>query len=535
LDCTNVSKIPYRMRDARLRPSNPPARECESLMIRPSANLSTRWNKVFELARPTVGRAGVLAAAVGLLSTGSPGQSLTPPPRPTSGPSAAASPQSGPGQIDGLAQTPLVIDELGLLINLPADASVVAERVDETLSIAVRDPADPPTWTMRIQRMTSSLAQPSAAGQILDHLETLKASKEVFKMIANREVDYGGALGQLCFIEKRANDEPLIFGWLVITTGPRQFLVFSINALPSRFDRLKPLLESSFATISLRAAGEIDAERKTRIDAATQLLAGLTPAGLRSQVGVTQWFRIYIPATEKQREIERGYSCLSVFEAGKDALDIKNSPDLATGSEKGMLVQLRGRLVNPEATVYYDSEARYWMAWDQSEEQWSIVGTQRQGEAEATESELGVRSKATPGAAPRITVQKVDHATNTSEPHDWDVPEAYLSQALGWVLPRLMPRDATSPREFGFYFYNFANSRPQISLRSDLWEPLNDGGFRMTTKLTSDSPPTISMYAADGTLIRRMFADGSITEPTTLEDLRRIWKAKGLSVSKNSR
>jgi hypothetical protein len=430
----------------------------------------------------------------------------------------------------------MVMDDFGLLINLPAGAVVVSERLNDVPSISVRDPSEIPVWTMRIQRMTSTLSEPTAQGQIEDHLKTLKETHQQFKNISNKSVDYGSVPGQLCYIEQQSGGEPVVFGWLIVTIGERDFLVFSLNTLPGHFPKLRSLIEASFGTISLRAGGAITAERKGRLESGQELLAGITPQKLREQVGVSQWFRFYKPAANNLPETERGYSCLSVFEAGKDAVELKNAPDVRSGGDTGLLVQIRGRVVFGEDRniYYYDSEARYWMSWDQSEEIWAIVGTQRQGEAEVSESETGVRSAATPGAAPHISVTKTDHSTRSSQPYEWDVPEVYLSQTLGWLLPRLLPRDITAPREFGYYFYNLTNNRPQISLRSDLWEPTGDAGsFRLTTKLTSDSPAVVSIYGHDGSLIRRVHGDGSITEPTTLDDLRRSWKAKGLSVSKS--
>jgi hypothetical protein len=438
----------------------------------------------------------------------------------------------------GLDPTPLVADAFGLLVNLPAGSEVVAERINENLSISVRDPAEPPLWTMRLQMLTSSLARPTAAGQIQEHLDTLKATKADFKVLSNQDVDYGGVPGRLCFIEQNAADEKIAFGWLVLTMSERDFLVFSVNMLPRDLARFRPLLEASFRTISIRSGESVAMERKTRLDAGSALLNSITAQKLREQVGLSQWVRIYQPATDTQPETERGYSCLTVYEGTRDAVDVKNPPDARTGGELGMVVQLRGRVVvDAQRGVYYDSEARYWMAWDQSAEQWSVVGTQRQGEAELTESEIGVRSPATPGTAPRITIKKVDHTTSTSEPHEWDVPEMYLSQTLGWLLPRMLPHDITGPREYGYYFYNFANRVPQISQRTDVWERVKEGAdtFRLTTHLTSDSPAVISIYAQNGDLIRRVHGDGSVTEPSAVDELRRVWKAKGLSVSKGGK
>ena len=74
-------------------------------------------------------------------------------------------------------------------------------------------------------------------------------------------------------------------------------------------------------------------------------------------------------------------------------------------------------------------------------------------------------------------------------------------------------------------------------LRLDEWAPTSDGsgGWTLTTQFTSDTPPFTSTYARDGSLIRRTHADGSITEPITVDELRRIYKTKGLNVGSTTK
>ena len=105
------------------------------------------------------------------------------------------------------------------------------------------------------------------------------------------------------------------------------------------------------------------------------------------------------------------------------------------------------------------------------------------------------------------------------------------------IIGRLLPRNVTEPVELKYYSYNFANRKAQISLRTDQWSRATDGaaGFQLLTTLASDTPAITSLYSAQGDLIRRVHPDGSVTEPATLENIRKIWKGKGLNTGTSSR
>jgi YD repeat-containing protein len=135
-------------------------------------------------------------------------------------------------------------------------------------------------------------------------------------------------------------------------------------------------------------------------------------------------------------------------------------------------------------------------------------------------------------------VLSVIKTTTTAEPvsNQWEVPEVYLSQALGWIIGKILPRDAKAaaePQEYAWYYYVASSMKPKVYQRMDKWERTSDGSFMLTTYLSPETPPYTSTYDKDGNLIRRVHGDGSVTEPIELEELRKIWKAKGLPVSAN--
>ncbi|CAN0593237.1 unnamed protein product, partial [Laminaria digitata] len=69
-----------------------------------------------------------------------------------------------------------------------------------------------------------------------------------------------------------------------------------------------------------------------------------------------------------------------------------------------------------------------------------------------------------------------------------------------------------------------------ITLRWDIVEKPQDTPdlVRITTKVSSDTPPTVSIYNAKGDLIRVRLSNGRIWEPIELDRLINLWQKKGL-------
>lgn len=460
-------------------------------------------------------------------------------------PPAAATPPGEQFLRDkGLNPEPFTAESIGLKINLPLGVHVTpGEKVDGKLTLMVSDRPEAPTWSMRIQEMGTGDENSTAAGEVEELLEQYRANLQAHKVIANQAVTYAGRDGHLCYVERSSEQgQAYITGWLVLRTGPDVFMVFAMQTLPDHLPRLRQALEASFATIELRDLEEIASERVSRLEAGSAFIESLTPQRLRELVGQSQWHRIYRPAgagaAAGGAEQEIGYSLVEVLEAKRGAINEGRAEANYSASEQqtGLMVRVRARIVvDAQRKDFYDSFASYWMAWDQSEEAWSVNGTRRQGDAEKSESESGIREpRATGSPRPRLTVIKRTDNTDPV-PYEWEVPEHYLSQALGWVAGRLMPREADQSRTYAYYAFASSNLAPKLYQRLDEWGRAPDGSDRwiLTTRFTADSPPFTSIYDSSGKLVQRTHADGSVTEPITLEALTKLWTAKGLHVERS--
>lgn len=479
-------------------------------------------------------------AALLIAVTAAAGQRAAPesPPAP-----ASRAPDPLPEHFDpavlGLSPDPLVIESLGLEMHLPADTHVLAERTDNQVSLTVR-PIEG-AWTLRIQPLATR--QPDGAAVIDDHLRRIDAAGLSHTLIDRRPFTCRGATGHLCYVEQVGNDgQAYATGWLVVPRGEGQMLMFALLVPRAELAALRPRIETSFATIGVLDAETVAVRRTTRLLEGQKVLDGLTPMVLQQLVGLDQWFRVHHPADAATGSTgqEIGYSHVQVREAPRGALEPERSErDYdAIEREPGLLVEIRGRIsIDPAADAYFDSIGLYWTAWDRSAEAWSVRTTHRTGERTQTESETGVRPRASAGdPAPTLTVVRSTAGSFSREPFAWPVPPVYLEHALTWVFGRLLPRDGSIEGDYAVYTYRGAGGRPAVTLRQDAWSRDAAGeGWTLRSRPSSDEPATISHYDADGRLLRRIAPDGVVTEPSTLESLRRRWSNAGLRVGRTER
>ena len=433
-----------------------------------------------------------------------------------------------------LKAEPFTLKSLGLSIRLPQTSRVqVDNTAGQQKAINVVDASQIPAWRLRVQEMTADRPNSTAAELAEAHLERLKQLGSRGGLISNEPIQCGEQTGQVCYLERAgAADQNIILGYLFLPSGERKYLLFAILTTPEDFPKTREMLEASFATIYLLTADARSQEWRLLAEAGREFLKSLTPERLKSVVGLNQCLRVHRSGSAGDTEL--GWSVVSTHAASKQAVGAENpaDPKYAQGPDQGLLLFIRGRLaVQPERDLYQDFTIRYWMAWDQSSETWDVRATARQGEAARGESEVGVRNAPTARSPrPMLTVIHSSQATRSREPYEWPVPRDYMSQALGWLLGRLLPRAGAEATTYAYYFYNSSGAQPELSLRTDRWEPVGGGSgqWRLTTKVGVDAPPSVSVYDSKGSLVRQTREDGSIVEPAEPDALERLWRSKGL-------
>ncbi len=439
----------------------------------------------------------------------------------------------------GLDPVPFNVEAIGLKIHLPELAIVSLKPSGDRPVFQVNDASEPQMWRMRIESIQYSSAQNRTTPDSASYLDQVLARQGEHSLLVTKTTGYGGVEGKLCFIQRtQADGQSLVTGWLILPSGRASYLVFTVLIIPDFYPQFRPVLESSFSTIQIKSDEVRSLEHMSRIENGKRFLKSITRERLESLIGLRQWFRTYKPASQDRTTVETELACsvVEILRARLGELDSNRPENRYTRDEReeGIMVRILGRIVlDQQRGSYYDTSASYWMAWNQDSERWSVVGTQRQGEASRTEQEAGIRmAPSVNNPAPKLIVSAPPLAN-----YEWKVPDVYLSQALSLLLGRLLPKNQSEPQFFTYYFYNSRSSPPSMGLRYDRWEPMQDGSghWRLATLLNKTLPPELSTYASDGALIQRARPSGDVTVPTTRDSLLRLWRSKGLRTGPTSR
>ncbi len=427
----------------------------------------------------------------------------------------------------GLAPDPLAAEALGLQMYLPAGAVVSTQAVGQTISYLAGDPGA--TWSLRITSLTPAVAQPTAQALAEQHLQAIKATGRRFEVLTNEPRKVGAFLGHLLYIRQELDDDTqLVNGWLILPNSPRTFVVLTILTTADEFSRLRPVLDASFDTIELRTIDDRLTQRQARLLRGRALIGTLTAQKLRSVLAGRQWYRIYRPGGTGRiaDDTEVGFLSIEATEAMRGHLTPERQLRSFSGmeTELGLMVLIEARaIIDGERSHYLDVDGRYWMAWDRATEAWSIRQTQRMGEAARTSAETGIRD--------RVTLEVIHSSKEqlTREPSRYTIPDiAYLSQAEVFLLGGLLPRDGSISGDMSFYFYDTKSRR--LGDRIDSWQRSRDGSgnWVLRTLPVMETKPIIQHFDARGRRIRRIDGDGTITERIDPEELKAIWRRKGL-------
>jgi hypothetical protein len=451
-----------------------------------------------------------------------------------------------------LAEEPFRIQSVGLSIRLPEGASTEAQRAGDRSLVRV-NPSDL-TWLMNIdtpQSRDGTLVPSKVADQVLKEIldsfgvplrkldpnkgleiENIETTGIVLERTDALVIPGSKTPGARFYVKvpRGAGETAAIRGYTVFQIGPGRFVTFDLATTEPEFARAKRCYETSLATVTFDDANALAMSRGAAVEAGITLMSQLTPDALRSIIesrGET-WYRIYKEAPTKSDAdaTELGYQRVRAWVGQRGELDPgkEKSRWQSADRQQGFLVLIEGRSLVDGSVV--DSRGVYFMTPDRSEETWSLQMAFRKAGRKNPETwlETGARS----ASSMSVTVNGVGQAAKQARPV---VPEqGYVTLVESMVLPQVMIRAGES-REYGFYMYQseFGNVR----LRRDVSAEVADapGTWRITTRMTEDKEPRVSLYRSSGELISTRHPDGTIMEPTTFQRLVDLWRRKGLPMN----
>lgn len=434
-----------------------------------------------------------------------------------------------------LAETPLDAELLGFRMRIPVGTSVRIER-NPTTSFLLAEKEESPSWRIRAAEVIASREGTTSKGQCDDYLADLRKREQKFNVIASEARAIASTAAHLLYISVPLEGGGSgVLGMLVVPNGKDNYLVLSLVVSDGEFARVRPLLERAFATIELVDRGGRAAENTDLLARGAALFARISPEALRATISEPRVYRMWRPddrGGKKDAKKDYGYLVVRVREGMQGEVDATKDPAKFKGedAETGLLASIDARVVvNDDPTHTLDAQSRYFVRWDRASEAWSIRSTERQKRASRSSAQTGLRLAPTAGA-PKPVLQVITASGDgmTREPQQWDIPPVYLSQAELIVLGELLPRDGSEPRiEFKDYAYDQRDQK--LPQRRESWFK-TASGWRLETQQGSAPAKIVQEFDSQGRRVRRTDVDGSVTELIELEELRKLWKSKGLPV-----
>lgn len=426
-----------------------------------------------------------------------------------------------------LEAEPVRIDALDLNIYLPVDSVSETTSFGVNASVGVGFPGKIGVMVIKEQRTTNpDLTLDQVAQSILKQLTRFGNSSTGTVLDHDKELKIGLWTGQRFYVRMPGtNGRPdAVRGMTIFQSQPQRFIIFDLTTLYRDFDKARVMYETSVATMDLGNPSDKDARRAAAVRRMLDFLA------LRSvddyQAAMTgkkdRWERLYLPAPsgDDMDATEYGYRRISSWGGFKG--ELSNKPrNRWTDDDRtlGYFVQVDAMAIEEDLRI--DTRATFYMAEDASEESWTIKMSLRRGTTQETSTITGARSK-----------KNLVILTDSSEGGPVKTTpliqgEGYISQPLSYLVSHMLAQHA-EPGEYASYAYN--SSAGAISLRWDIVEHPEDTPdlIRVTTKPTSDTPPTVGLYNKEGELLRVRLSNGRIWEPIELDRLINLWQKKGL-------
>ncbi len=456
--------------------------------------------------------------------------------KPVDAPTAVRAPTAGTVRF---TEKPLRVESIGLTMSLPVGSSASSTAIANQAAVQVIGPES--KW-LAAARVLDSSDLKLTIQQVADvNLKTQLGADSVMVggvgpngaqliersqnlVIGTMPAERFYVLGPKDPDPKNANKPRLVYGVTFIKIGPGRFASFESSCGEADFDRAKPEMEAMIATVQFADAASVESSKRALLDAGDRFLKGLDATAIRSaaEESKEQWWRLYVPAKTgadaDAREI--GYRKIRTTIGKRGQLDPSRDPKMFKGPDldEGILVQVDFRgILGEGGDSLTDSKGIFFQTLDRKEEVWTLSTRVRQGKKDVTSTEYGSR------AGNELLIKK-----ESQPPNKLIVPEtAYLSRVESFLVQKLLVASRLTT-EFGFNTYS-SESNLIETRRESVEQPADKPHIYRITTRTGDSPTSqVATYKDSGELLFADLVGGVRVEPTSLEQLVRLWKLKNL-------
>jgi len=416
---------------------------------------------------------------------------------------------------------------MDLNIYLPVGSVSETTSFGINTSVGVGFPDKIGVMIIKEQRTSNAdLTIDQVAQSILKQLTRFGNSRTGSVLHHDKELKIGLWTGQRFYVRiPGTNNKPdTVRGMTIFQSQAQRFVIFDLTTLYRDYDKSKVIYETCVATMDLGNPTDREVRRSAAI---RRMLEFVDTRGIEDfQEAMTgkkdRWERLYMPASsgDDMDASEHGYRRIRSWGGFKGELTEKPR-NRWTEDDKtlGYFVQIDAMAIEEDLRV--DTRATFYMSEDRSEESWTIKMSLRQGTSQSTSTITGARSKK------NLVILTDSSESGPIKTTPLIQGDGYVSQPLSYLISTMLAQKG-DPGEYGSYVYN--SSAGAITLRWDVVEHPEDTPdlIRVTTKVSSDTPPTVSLYNKDGELIRVRLSNGRIWEEIELDRLISLWQKKGL-------
>ncbi len=425
-------------------------------------------------------------------------------------------------------------------MRLPEGTRLIRDAQTSPPGFTVLDTGSPPRYRFRIDPMVVEKLVSSPQEQVSEHLKAVDSQKAGWTLVSQRTLKVGEADAAELWTSRALDDGTVaVMGWIVVQVGPASFLTFSAMTVGSNMATAQRAMDDSVSTLAFINNQELGARAASRNQSARSLLERIQDTECLRSLAASDdlWYRIWQPGPDG-RPGEIGYLRQATMLAPRAAVDnLAQEPDAKTGpgSREGLLVRLQSRtLLAPDGSAVSDTDARYWVALDRSEELWSVVVTDRANGKVRSIARSGIRPRVTSAEpVPALVVSETAPKTKEGNTRRWSPPvDQYLTQAESLLQGRLAKVLDIASMDTALYCYD--GRLQSVPQRIERWRRTGTG-WTIETSTLLDAPPAIATYADDGSLIKRIDPGGTITERIAPTALMERWRALGLPTGESQR
>lgn len=447
-----------------------------------------------------------------------------------------------------LSQNPLNLPGIGLEIRLPVGSTSTQQSLSREVFADIL--GEDNRWRMTLSTKTSAntnLLPENAAKQIredlqrafgatrpgaIDQDETFQSLAEVLDDVA--PVPFSGGVAYRFLLRQPANDPSvpdLIRGVAVIAIGPGQMLVWDLTAPQDNYALAKAALDTTLAGIVAVDGSLTVPDREIALKTGHALISGIDSARMREVFTShgERWYRLYRIGGDTSEESEIGYRRVRAWAGKRSDVGGAGSISAAEGKVPGYVVEIEARSLDESTTgpdqMVYDSKGTYFVSEDYTKEAWNLIVDIKRGKQTTRYTEVGARdgfeelliTTATPTGSNESSRQKIKE-------------EGYLPMPLALILPSILA-ETKATGDVGFYTYRSDSSAVTFRHDSIRHDTQNPSRYIHSTSVSADSPRITKQVDADGTVLREELPGDRVWEQTTINDLEKIWRAKGLPMN----